>query len=107
MVKKKIRWAIGMGLLLLAQAASVPAQAASGPRIDLVVLLVSDGNTPTAALQAEMQAEGVPFRTVDLTDPARPAITTAFLQDTVNGVARAKYQAVILPNSNPFTNAAE
>ncbi len=110
MVKKKIRWAVGAGLLVLAQAAqvtAVPAQAASGPRIDLVVLLVSDGDSPTAAIEAELKAEGVPYTKVDLTDPSRPTIDTAFLQDTVNGVARAKYQAVVLPDNDPFGSAAE
>jgi len=107
---KKIHSAVGAGvgatLLLLAQAAT-PAQAATAPRTDLVVLLVSDGNSPTAAIESELRTEGVPYKKVDLTDPARPVINTAFLQDTVSGTARAKYQAVVLPNANPFGNTAE
>ncbi|MCD0451295.1 hypothetical protein LO762_19130 [Actinocorallia sp. API 0066] len=84
------------------------ALAAPGPRIDLKVLVVTDGQSPSvAALAARLDAEGVPFDLVDLSAPGRPAITPAFLQDTVGGAPRARYQGVILPNASPFADPAE
>jgi hypothetical protein len=80
---------------------------AAGPRIDLMVLVVSDGNSPVDAIEGQLKTEGVPYKRVDLTDSHRPVIDTAFLQDTVGGVPRAKYQAVVLPNADPFSDAAE
>ncbi|QLJ02146.1 hypothetical protein HZZ00_14650 [Streptomyces sp. NEAU-sy36] len=80
-----------------------PAQAdTSTPRIDLRVLVVSDGGPATDAIAAELTSEGTPFTKVDLTSSGRPTIDAGFLADTVGGRARAKYQAVVLPNDNPF-----
>ncbi|MFJ9930191.1 hypothetical protein ACIRU5_29705 [Streptomyces misionensis] len=80
-----------------------PAQAdTSTPRIDLRVLVVSDGGPATDAIAAELTSEGTPFTKVDLTSSGRPTIDAGFLADTVDGRARAKYQAVVLPNDNPF-----
>ncbi|TWV33673.1 hypothetical protein FRZ03_30000, partial [Streptomyces misionensis] len=80
-----------------------PAQADAGtPRIDLRVLVVSDGGPATDAIAAELTSEGTPFTKVDLTSSGRPTIDAGFLADTVDGRARAKYQAVVLPNDNPF-----
>jgi hypothetical protein len=76
------------------------------PRVDLKVLVVLDGGSPTAAIAAQLAVEGVPYATVDLTDPGRPPIDTAFLSDTVDGVPRAKYEAVVLPNESPFGGAS-
>ncbi|MBC6467296.1 hypothetical protein HKK74_17590 [Actinomadura alba] len=80
---------------------------AADPRIDLKVLVVSDGGSSVSAIEEQLQAEGVPHRTVDLNDANRPVINKAFLEDTVSGAPRAKYQAVVLPNADPFTEAAE
>ncbi len=80
---------------------------AAGPRVDLRVLVVSDGQPATAAVAQQLASEGVPFTTVDLTQTNRPVINAAFLSDTVSGVPRAKFQAVVLPNENPFGNPAE
>jgi hypothetical protein len=85
---------------------SGPAQAAD-QRIDLKVLVVTDGGPSVSAIEDRLEVEGVPHRTVDLNDTNRPVIDTAFLQDTVSGAPRAKYQGVVLPNANPFTNPAE
>ncbi len=94
--------ALTAGLLASPQAAR-----AAGPRFDLKVLVVTDGGPSVQAMIEQLKAEGVPYRVVDLNDGARPVIDTAFLQDTVSGAPRAKYQAVVLPNGNPFQNAAE
>ncbi|MFJ6835995.1 hypothetical protein [Streptomyces sp. NPDC091209] len=78
------------------------------PRIDLRVLIVSDGGPATDAIAAELAAAGTPYTEVDLQQSGRPVIDADFLADTVDGVPRAKFQAVVLPNDNPFAaNSAE
>jgi len=88
---------------LLALGVAVPtATAAAEPRIDLKVLVVDDGDSPVQAITAELKSTGIPFTRVDLRAANRPAINAAFLSDTVQGVPRAKYQGVVLPNEAPF-----
>ncbi|MFH9422816.1 hypothetical protein [Streptomyces sp. NPDC017529] len=82
------------------------AAAAAEPRIDLRVLVVSDGSDSTEAIASELRGQGIPYTTVDLTAPGRPVIDEAFLGDTVDGRPRAKFQGVVLPNDNPFGSAA-
>ncbi|GDY80082.1 hypothetical protein SAV31267_095670 [Streptomyces avermitilis] len=72
------------------------------PRIDLKVLVVDDGGPATGAITAELDSAGTPYTRVKLADSGRPQINAAFLSDTVSGRPRAKYQAVVLPNDNPF-----
>ncbi|HEY9374253.1 MAG TPA: hypothetical protein VIU94_38335 [Streptomyces sp.] len=79
-----------------------PAAAAPVPRIDLTVLVVDDGSGTVGAIAAELRATGVPYRTLDLTDPGRPVVDADFLSDTVDGRPRAKYQGVVLPHETPF-----
>ncbi|MFD7541005.1 hypothetical protein [Streptomyces sp. NPDC059819] len=88
---------------------AAPAYSATpAPRVDLKVLVVSDGGPATDAITAELDGEGTPYTEVDLTRSGRPVIDQAFLADTVNGAPRAKFQAVVLPNDNPFpTGSAE
>ncbi|WP_414170009.1 hypothetical protein ACMATS_33255 [Streptoverticillium reticulum] len=74
----------------------------AAPRIDLKVLVVDDGGPSVEAIRSTLDAAGTPYTTVDLTDPARQKVDDAFLADTVDGRARAKYQGVVLPNDNPF-----
>ncbi|MFE0088058.1 hypothetical protein [Streptomyces sp. NPDC059016] len=82
---------------------AAPAGAAEpAPRIDLRVLVVSDGGPATAAIAAELDSAGTPYTVVDLADEARPVIDAAFLADEVDGRPRARYQAVVLPNDQPF-----
>ncbi|MEV6760117.1 hypothetical protein AB0N16_05580 [Streptomyces sp. NPDC051105] len=87
----------------------LPADAAhadDAPRIDLRVLVVSDGGPSTDAIAAELTEAGTPFTEIDLTQSGRQVIDTAFLADTVDGRARAKFQAVVLPNDNPFATGS-
>ncbi|NUP15306.1 MAG: hypothetical protein HOZ81_04220 [Streptomyces sp.] len=91
-----------MSLLTLGLATAPGATAAAQPRIDLKVLVVDNGDSPVRAVAAQLKSTGIPYTTVDLTDAGRPAITQAFLSDTVNGTPRAKYQGVVLPNEAPF-----
>ena len=74
------------------------AQAASGDRIDLRVLLVSNGDPNVEAIRSELATEGVPTTVVDLNNAARQTITPDFLSDTVATGPRAKYESVVLPN---------
>ncbi|MFE9365261.1 hypothetical protein ACFYNN_21220 [Streptomyces sp. NPDC006978] len=77
-------------------------------RVDLRVLVVSDGGPSTDAIAAELENAGTPYTEVELEDADRPVIDAGFLADTVDGRPRAKYQAVVLPNDNPFrTGSAE
>ncbi|MGW2374350.1 hypothetical protein [Kitasatospora sp. NPDC001683] len=77
------------------------------PRIDLTILVIDDGGPSVAAITAELKSQGTPYKVVTLNDPNRPVIDAAFLSDTVNGLPRGKYQGIVLPNENPFSNAAE
>ncbi|CAL9423305.1 hypothetical protein [Streptomyces sp. enrichment culture] len=88
---------------LLAVGLGAPgASAAAAPRIDLRVLVVDNGDSAVRAIAAQLRSTGIPYTTLDLTDPDRPAVTAAFLSDTVNGTPRARYQGVVLPNEAPF-----
>ncbi|MFF5369836.1 hypothetical protein [Streptomyces sp. NPDC013187] len=78
------------------------AHADTTPRIDLRVLVVSDGGPSTDAIAAELAAAGTPYTRIDLTQAGRAVIDAGFLADTVDGRPRAKFQAVVLPNDNPF-----
>ncbi|MFI0367925.1 hypothetical protein ACH35V_08595 [Actinomadura sp. 1N219] len=80
---------------------------AAGPRIDLQVLVVTNGSASVTAVTQQLKAEGVPYKTVDLRAAGRPVIDEAFLSDTVDGTPRAKFQGVVLPNAAPFENDAE
>ncbi|MEW2611221.1 hypothetical protein AB0937_13625 [Streptomyces sp. NPDC047880] len=89
----------------LIAAVGLPAGAAHAdttPRIDLRVLVVSDGGPSTDAIAAELAAAGTPYTRIDLTQAGRTVIDADFLADTVDGRPRAKFQAIVLPNDNPF-----
>jgi hypothetical protein len=72
------------------------------------VLVVTDGGAPTTAISQELTAEGVPQTTVDLNNPNRPVISGSFLATAAaNGMPEARFQAVVLPNADPFSDPAE
>ncbi|MEV4682351.1 hypothetical protein [Streptomyces kurssanovii] len=75
---------------------------APAPRIDLRVLIVSDGGPSTDAIAAELDTAGTPYTEIDLARADRPVIDAEYLADTVDGRERARFQAVVLPNDNPF-----
>jgi hypothetical protein len=75
---------------------------APAPRIDLRVLIVSDGGPSTDAIAAELDAAGTPYTEIDLARADRPVIDADYLADTVDGRERARFQAVVLPDDNPF-----
>ncbi|MFE2721947.1 hypothetical protein [Kitasatospora sp. NPDC059327] len=76
--------------------------ATTAPRIDLTVLVISDGGPASAAIAAELKSQGTPYKLVDLNDTGRPVINAAFLSDSLNGQPRGKFQGIVLPNDNPF-----
>ncbi|MEU9736195.1 hypothetical protein [Streptomyces sp. NPDC048002] len=95
--------ALTVGALVAALGLPVgAAHADTEPRIDLRVLVVSDGGPATDAIAAELDVSGTPYTEIDLTRADRPVIDAELLADTVDGRPRAKYQAVVLPNDNPF-----
>ncbi|MEU1279249.1 hypothetical protein [Streptomyces sp. NPDC005805] len=104
-MKRSIRTTLCTAGALLATLC-VPLQGAHAdapePRIDLRVLMVTDGGPATGAIAAELTAAGTPYTEVDLRQSGRPVIDEDFLADTVDGRPRAKFQAVVLPNDNPF-----
>ncbi|MDT7847466.1 hypothetical protein [Streptomyces justiciae] len=107
MAQSAHRWkavaAVSTAAGLIALGLGAPgATAATTPRIDLKVLVVDNGDSPVQAITAQLRNTGIPYTTVDLNDADRPAITAAFLADTVNGTPRARYQGVVLPNEAPF-----
>src|SRR5215510_9226104 len=75
--------------------------------VAIVALIVTIGGSLVGVLSnatpaaAATYAEGVPYTKVNLGDGGRPTINAAFLSDTVGGVPRAKFEAVVLPNDNP------
>ncbi|GHF59098.1 hypothetical protein GCM10010218_45640 [Streptomyces mashuensis] len=89
-------------LMTLALPAAVAGAAEAAPRVDLRVLVVDDGGPAVEAVRTELETAGTPYTRVDLGDSARPRVDQAFLSDTVDGRARARYQGVVLPNDNPF-----
>ncbi|MGA5066010.1 hypothetical protein ACPB9E_20000 [Streptomyces exfoliatus] len=94
--------ALAAAALLATVVPSAQAVAASPPRVDLTVLVVDDGGSAVGAITAELKGSGVPYRRIDLNDPNRPVLNTAFLSDTIDGRPRAKYQGVVLPHETAF-----
>ncbi|MEV4938731.1 hypothetical protein [Streptomyces zaomyceticus] len=94
--------ALAAAALLATVVPSAQALAAPVPRIDLTVLVVDDGGSAVGAITAELKGSGVPYRRIDLNDPNRPIVDTAFLSDTLDGRPRAKYQGVVLPHESAF-----
>ncbi|MFC4332975.1 hypothetical protein ACFPC0_35485 [Streptomyces andamanensis] len=104
-MKRTIRTtALTVGALVAALGLPAGAAHADGtaPRVDLRTLIVSDGGPSTGAIAAELDAAGTPYTEIDLTRAGRPVIDAAFLADTVDGRPRARFQAVVLPDDNPF-----
>ena len=86
--------------LLVALAGPGPAAAAGSPRIDLRVLVLTDGSAWVEGIRQQLDAEGVPSTVVTLADPARPVITSAFLADQLaDGTPHAKFDGVVVPGS--------
>jgi hypothetical protein len=81
---------------------ALQATAAGPPRVDLNVLVVTDGNPWVEAIRQQLSAEGVPTTIVDLTSTTRPLITSGFLSDVLaDGTPHAHFEGVVLPSDAP------
>jgi hypothetical protein len=91
----------GLALVALVLLAAVGTQCTNtaSRRVDLVVLVLTDGANPgVIAVRDELRTEGVPFREINVADPAHPTVDAAFLATTSGTspvVERARYQAVV------------
>jgi hypothetical protein len=85
--------------LLLGNAASA---ADAAPKVNLRVLVVSDGTAGVDAVAAQLDREGVPYDTVDPKVAGRQQLTAASL--TV-GADHGKYQGIVLPDESVLTAA--
>ena len=100
--------ACALAAALTSLGASQGAAAATAPRIDLNVLIVSDGTPWVQAIQQQLASEGVPTTVINLGDPARPVITSSFLSGTLSdGTPVGYYQGVVLPNDAPSALSAD
>ncbi|MCK2240527.1 MULTISPECIES: hypothetical protein [unclassified Crossiella] len=96
-----LRAAAATAFVLTISMTPVASAADTPTRIDLNVLVVTDGGSSAEAIRSALVNEGVPNTVVRLADAQRPVLTAAFLSDTVNSTRRAKFQAVVLPNEAP------
>jgi hypothetical protein len=98
--------ATGLTALAGAQAAA----AAVTPRINLNVLVITDGTSSVSAIQSELTREGVATTVVNLNSASRPAITTSFLQSSAT---HGNFEGVVTPGdlapglADPLTSAEE
>jgi hypothetical protein len=99
--------AVGLALAAATGAFTATPAFAAAPRqrVDLQVLVLTNGSTGVDTIVAQLDREGVPYTIIDLTAGGRPAITAATLADTIGGVRRAKYQGVVVPNETSVSGA--
>ena len=83
-------------LVALLAVGAQAANAATGNRVDLRVLLFVNGTSNADAIAAQMNQEGVPYTTVDLSNAGRPIVTDAFLENAATH--EGFFQAVVLPH---------
>ncbi|MGE3289596.1 MAG: hypothetical protein AB7J32_26345 [Pseudonocardia sp.] len=88
-------------VLLVQVGPAIHPATATGPRVDLRVLVVTDGAPEVEALRRTLVATGVPTTAIDLRDPARPVVDEPYLSDAVDGAPRARFQGVVLPDEYP------
>lgn len=91
---------VSLGLIVVsAPLATAEGPYAAGARVDLRVLVLSDGTPWVEAIRSQLVTEGVPTTTVNLSAGNRPRIDTAFLSDAAANHAR--FQAVVVADQNP------
>ena len=96
-------------ILVLAGFGTLPTAAAAGPaRLDLRVLLVTDGTPWVEGIRSQLASEGVPTTILSLADPSRPVITAGFLADDLaDGTPHAKFDGIVLPGDAPTGLSAD
>ncbi|MFI9323630.1 hypothetical protein ACIGXI_28150 [Kitasatospora aureofaciens] len=93
--------ALAVATAVIGLATVVPASATSS-RVDLNVLVVTDGNPWVEGIRQQLSAEGVPTTVIDLTSSSRATVTAAFLADTLaDGTPHGHFEGVVLPNDAP------
>jgi hypothetical protein len=96
--RRRVRRALVIAVLLWAPLL-VPAVAhAQGLRMNLRVLVVSNGTPPVEALRTVLTRTGIPTEVIDLQTPGRRRIDAALLTHTP---AHARFQGVVLPDQAP------
>ncbi|WNB86357.1 hypothetical protein [Cellulomonas sp. ATA003] len=90
--------AFTVAAVLISVLLPVTAAQAATSRVDLRVLVISNGDVSVEAIAAQMDREGVPYTKVTANPTGRPAIDADFLADA--GAGRAKFQGVVLPNQS-------
>lgn len=101
---------VSVFLLVAVMLASVQAPGRAdvpGARIDLRVLVVTDGGQEAEAVRQALRSIGVPTQVVDLRDPARPKIDALYLADVAATPPHARFQGVVLPNPDPGLQVEE
>lgn len=101
-----LRGVVSSAIAVAAVAALIvagPAGAAdAGKRIDLRVLVVTDGTPGVDAVTAQLDREGIPYDSVDTRAAGRPTVNPALLTAAAE---HGKYQGVVAPNENPLPAA--
>ncbi|MFE3505645.1 hypothetical protein [Kitasatospora sp. NPDC059160] len=93
--------ALAVATTVIGLATVLPASATSS-RVDLNVLVVTDGNPWVEGIRQQLAAEGVPTTVIDLTSAGRATITAGFLADTLaDGTPHGHFEGVVLPNDAP------
>ncbi|MEX5294535.1 hypothetical protein QYM41_04540 [Kocuria sp. CPCC 205268] len=96
--------AVPAGQVVAVSAAAVESAAvdkAVDPKVDLKVLVVSDGSDMVAAYADRLTREGIPFEVLDLLAADRPALDDAYLTTPDAEAPHARFQGVIMPTSAP------
>jgi hypothetical protein len=95
--RHRTRWLAAGVLAALGGAlvATPPAAAATipSPRVNLRVLVVTNGDPSSLAIETELDREGIPYTEVDTRTTGRPTISASYLADAPIG----RFQAVVLP----------
>jgi hypothetical protein len=103
-----LRGIVASGVAVAAVAAFLvagPAGAAdTDPRIDLRVLVVTDGTPGVDAVSAQLEREGVPFDTIDTRAAGRNTITPALLSPAAG---QGRYQGVVVPSESALPAAED
>src|SRR5665647_2177340 len=88
-------------LALTTAISQVSASAELNRRVDLRVLVLSDASAPVIALTTQMDREGVPYTSVDI---SLVTLTQDYLENAATG--EAYFQAVVVPSAASLSSSA-
>ncbi|MGH3406231.1 MAG: hypothetical protein ACRDRJ_27595, partial [Streptosporangiaceae bacterium] len=69
--------------------------------VRLNMLVITDGTPPVQAIRRQLSVEGVPATVVNLRDPGRPRITSAFLIRGRGSARSGNFDGIVLPGATP------